>query len=218
MFQAVIFDMDGILIDSEVFNFERRLAYLRAVGVTPGTTDIQDFLGQSAEAKWQLVIPDPAIRARVRAGFYPYKAAHPITYADHVMPGIQDTARWLHAQGIRVAVASAGSRAEIQRMLTATGMAPYFQVILSGTELTENKPDPQIYRLAVTQLAVPPANCLVIEDSRVGLTAAKRAGLTVWALQPKQYHIDQSEADWQFADYEEFRRHFADVQRAAIRD
>ncbi|KRL08793.1 HAD family hydrolase [Schleiferilactobacillus perolens] len=202
--QAVIFDMDGVLVNSEKFYFERRMRYFDRHQVTPRSRNIQDYLGKSAAAGWEIALPYPAERAKIRAQFDNYRRTHRIPYADYLIDGVPQALQQLQDWHIQTALASAGSPDEIQRMLVACGLTDYFSVVISGDTMTRNKPDPQIYHETVARLQLDPANCLVIEDSIPGITAAKRAGLTTWALRPKDYVIDQSQADWRFGDYGEF--------------
>jgi len=84
--------------------------------------------------------------------------------------------------GMRVAVASSSPSRVVRRVLEARGLAPLFDVFVTGDEVARKKPDPEIFLLAAERCGVPPAHCLVLEDSMPGVLGAKRAGIPVIAV------------------------------------
>ena len=93
------------------------------------------------------------------------------------MPGVERWIRWLHEQHIPIAVASSSPRALIDLIMEKTGLGAYFDVRLTGEEVEHGKPAPDIFLAAASQIGISPAHCLVIEDSRNGVQAAKSAGM-----------------------------------------
>jgi HAD superfamily hydrolase (TIGR01509 family) len=204
MEHAVIFDMDGVLIDSEVFYFNRRMTYFKLAGIKPAVTTMAPYLGASGTKIWELLVSDPKQRQLIRQDYEEYRRHHEIHYPDVLIPGIKSVLAFLQRQQVKIALASAGEEKEIQRMLVECNLTQYFDVVLSGENIQRNKPDPQIYETTVAHLGLPKENCLAVEDSVNGIASATRAGLQTWAREPTQYHVDQSAADWVFQTYPQF--------------
>lgn len=99
-----------------------------------------------------------------------------------LMPGVERVVRALHARGLRLAVASSAVRNSIEAILERSGLRNLFDVVVDGSEVTNGKPDPEAYVITAALLGVPPSQCVVFEDSHVGVVAAKRAGMTCIAV------------------------------------
>nr|WP_056969301.1 HAD family phosphatase [Lacticaseibacillus thailandensis] len=206
MFTGVIFDMDGVLVNSEQFYFDRRMQFFREKNLHPGSTDIRDYLGMSNEQVWSALVPDDERRQQLHKEYLPYQASHPIDYARFMFPGVKPLLRYLKGHHVAVGLASAGIYGDIYRMLDECQITQYFTEVLSGEEVPHNKPEPDIYLRMVELLSIPAANCLVIEDSTNGIAAAKAAGLTTWAIDQSEYGVDQSRADRIVGSLDEVRK------------
>ena len=123
---------------------------------------------------------------------YPYG---PIDYLSALNPHVRLILQQMKQAGIRTAIASSSSNASIERMLTSNELTPFFDQVISGHELPRSKPDPAIYHEAMRRLDHTPAQCVVIEDSAIGIEAAKRAGMYVIAKRENRFHVDQRQAD-----------------------
>lgn len=209
MISAVIFDMDGVLVDSEPVYYRRQVEYMRSVGVTPATTNIQDYAGYPSEQVWAHVIPNAKLRAKVRSGFEQDSEARPIDYGAILIPGVRELLAHLQEHGYKTALASAGPIAGIKRMFAQTGLEPYFDSVISGETISRNKPDPQVYLESLAKLHVSADAALAIEDSPTGIAAAKNAQMRVWALQPHEYTLDQRPADYVASDMHALLRHLS---------
>lgn len=101
----------------------------------------------------------------------------------------------LKERGVRVALASSSPLDNIRTVLAACGLSDAFEVIVSGVDFTESKPDPDIYLHTLAKLGLPAKACCCIEDSVPGITAGKRAGLTVFAKREERFDFSQDAAD-----------------------
>jgi HAD superfamily hydrolase (TIGR01509 family) len=122
-----------------------------------------------------------------------------------LMNGVERTVRALHARGLTLAVTSSAVGDAIDEILRRFGIRDLFALIVDGSEVTHGKPDPEGYLLTARKLGVEPKACLVFEDSRVGVEAAKRAGMTCIAVRnvhAKQWQ-DLSAADRVVESFEE---------------
>jgi HAD superfamily hydrolase (TIGR01509 family) len=177
---AVLFDMDGLMIDSE----RVVLGCWRQAGEEFGLTfddaflhslvGLHDKLCRVAVATAFPEVNIPALFARTNT-LYELQIESGLPSK----PGIHALLRWLHDQGIPRAVATSTQRAKAELKLTHAGLREFFQVVVTGSDIEHPKPAPEIYLKVAEQLAISPAECLVLEDSEPGVRAALAAGMTV---------------------------------------
>ena len=182
---AVIFDMDGVLVDTNPFHVQKWEALLTEHGIAfnrealpkqvtgPGNDSIlRHFFGERLAAEERLRLSE-ALEARFRAAFGPH--AKPFA-------GVERLLAECHENGVRVAVASAGMSKNVFFILDALKLRQRFHVVLTADEVIHNKPHPEIYDKTAQKLGIPPAACVVIEDSFTGIEAAKCAGMKCVAV------------------------------------
>lgn len=194
MTECVIFDMDGVLVDSEPFYNERRNNYLRLHGLQP--LDSFCFTGSNEKAIWETLVPaDPALREHMKLGYRLYRQQHPIPYETLLNPQVLPVFRALKESGLRVAIASSSDRKSIATMMRAADIEKLVDYYISGEDCSAHKPAPEIYLRALEALGLPPDNAVAVEDSPLGIASAKAAGLQVYALRPSAgSKLDQSAA------------------------
>ena len=184
MLRAVIFDWDGVVLDSSAHH-ERSweiLASRRGLPLPP------DHFKRGFGKKNNLIIPDlgwavapleitelaeekeEIYRALVRE-----KGIRPL-------PGVRELLAALRARDIPCAIGSSTERANLDLLLDLMDLRDFFRVIVSGEEVVHGKPDPSIFLLAAERLGFAPAECVVIEDALVGIEAARQAGMPVVAV------------------------------------
>jgi HAD superfamily hydrolase (TIGR01509 family) len=178
--RAVIFDLDGVIVDSEIWWDEARQAFAAERGRTWSEDDRRAVMGANSR-QWsvtmreRLAIDDdpPSIeRAIVDAvvGRYHREGAPAIDGAAEAVRRI--------AAALPIGLASSAHREVIDAALTATGLEAVFRVVVSSDEVSQGKPEPDVYLEAARRLGCPPSACLVVEDSYNGVRAAKAAGMT----------------------------------------
>ena len=189
--EALIFDMDGLLVDSEPASdvaMEQFLAK-RMLGFDPDL--MERLLGRRL----------PEALAIVNDWFELGEEVTTITaeFADlriaalranlPVMAGAAEIVRWAKRVGMQVALATSGMREHADVSIAATGLTGEFHAEATGTEVERGKPEPDLFLLAASRLGVAAAACMVFEDSPAGIMAAKAAGMTaVWI--PNAHSID----------------------------
>ena len=177
---GLIFDLDGVIIDSMPFHRKAWQRYLEVTGI--GTGDSLDFMhGQrNEEIVRSLLGPEADLQTVIAHG-----AAKEQMYRDmlrerlgeHLVAGI---AEWLeHVSGAPIALATNAERANVDFVLDGGGLRPYFEAIVNGSQVERPKPAPDVYLRAAELLKIPPHNCIVFEDSPVGVAAAVAAGMRV---------------------------------------
>ena len=139
---------------------------------------------------------DPVRREELRLGYRDYQKAHPVPYGELLNQDAKPVMEELHGRGVLQAIASSSYRSLINELVEIADVANVLDYTVSGHECSAFKPDPEIYLRAMGQLGVEPGECLVIEDSPLGIEAGKRSGARVLALKPHEgVHLDQSGAD-----------------------
>ena len=178
-FQAAIFDMDGLLIDSERAIMNAWIAEATGAGLSLTEADYIGVIGralpQALAHLGELLGGDHHVQ-RLRPGVVQRLAALP-HYP--LKPGAQDVLHALRELGVPCAVASSTAIGEVRLRLGRCGVDHYFGAMAGGDEVHRGKPDPAVYLLAAQRLGVEPAQCLAFEDSSTGARAARAAGMAV---------------------------------------
>ena len=188
MIEAVVFDMDGVLIDSEPVWERVRTDYIAKHGGR-WPAGAQDRLMGMSTGEWSAYMSrDFGLTLRPEQVAEEVIAAMAAEYRQHLpmLPGAVDTVRLL-ASRYRLAVASSAPKSLIEAVLDASALRPAFEAAVSSEEVPRGKPAPDVYLEAATRLGVPPACCAAVEDSANGLRSAAAAGLTVIAVPRPEY-------------------------------
>jgi HAD superfamily hydrolase (TIGR01509 family) len=182
-FDAILFDNDGVLVDTERLYFQASREVLSGIGIPLDEADYVELFLRTARGAFHLATErghdaraiDDLRAARDRR----YLAL--ISASDVVMPGVAELIPAL-ASRYRLAIVSSSEPEPFARAHARSGLLRHFELVLTREHYLNSKPDPEPYRRAVEQLGLAPARCLVIEDSERGLIAAKAAGLRCWVI------------------------------------
>jgi beta-phosphoglucomutase family hydrolase len=182
---AVLFDLDGTLVDSEPNYFEAGRRTLAGYGATGFDWERHtDFIGIGTRETLEALRAEYAIDAPLEE-LLAAKNGHYLELAragTRVFAGMRRFVEWLHAEGVPMAVASGSSRATIGAVLAGTGLAGYFPVLVSAEEVARGKPEPDVFLEAARRLGSAPADCVVVEDAPPGAAAAHAAGMRCVAV------------------------------------
>ncbi len=124
-----------------------------------------------------------------------WASAYPCDYRKLLNSGVAETLTGLKERGVRVALASSSPLNNIEEVLGTCGIRDYFEFLVSGEQFKRSKPEPDIYLHAIDRLGLPADCCCCVEDSLYGITAGKRAGLTVIAKREERFGFSQDAAD-----------------------
>ena len=179
---GIVFDVDGVLFDTERLTQQTWRAVSREMGwpqvgeaylefVGQNRTDIfrkmVEMFGQEFPKESFMKICSAFSQARMERDGVPIK------------PGVREILTFFHFLCVPTALATSTGRPRTERRLEMTGLAPYFSAVITGDRVTHSKPDPEIYLLACEALGTAPEHTLAIEDSRNGILSASRAGMPV---------------------------------------
>lgn len=182
---AVIFDMDGVLVNSNPFHLAKWVDFLNNHRISYREEELPELiLGMRNDTAFRYFFgPEitkeesdelsEELEAAFRKAFKPF--AKPL-------PGLDALIKECHAAGVPMAVASSAMRKNIEFVVDALGYRSYFRTMVSGDEVTHAKPDPEIYLKAAGHLGIDPADAVAFEDSYVGIGAVKNAGIKCVAI------------------------------------
>jgi HAD superfamily hydrolase (TIGR01509 family) len=179
---AVIFDMDGVLLDSEPLHDEVVQAVLAECGVH--TVDPGDYVGMTSRDSFARICRDHAPREDPVALDARYTARVIRVLRQHAtpLPGVPEVLRALRQRGLRLAVASSSRQEIIDATLDGLGIAGLFDALVSAADVPRGKPAPDVFLEAARRLGTAPEACVVIEDSERGVQAARAAGMPCVAI------------------------------------
>lgn len=212
MLKAVIFDMDGVLVDSEPLHLKTAVLTMKEYGVTITTDTLISFIGKTTTSMYETLKKtyqvthsiDELLQTndRIKSEIFQKEGYTPVPYTKEL---IQD----LKQHGIKLAVASSSSMEDIQKVVKALHLAEYFDVLVTGHHVPQSKPEPDIFFKACEELQVRTDECVIIEDSKNGVIAASRAGIpAIGFINPNSGNQDLSKASILIEGFEEINTSF----------
>ena len=208
MIQAILFDLDGLMVDSEPHSRASWQAVMARRGVTLEPSVLDGILGQRLIETARLFVERYNL-SDAPEQLSQEKEAYQIAYLNgqvKPMPGLSVLLDDVERRGVRTAVASSGARVYVQAVLDEMRLAHQFETLVTAEDVVHGKPAPDVFLLAARAVDVPPEQCLVLEDAPSGIQAAKAAGMRCVAI-PHQYTrgLDLSGADWILASLADVR-------------
>lgn len=201
--KAVIFDMDGVLIDTEPLSDLHMVEFLRKLGINKSTKYLQNYLqklrGTHAKLAWshiikdfKLTMPMDELIADVRLSYLHYLSSLDLEPIEGIIPFLKK----LKKEKFTLAVTSSAYHKRIDTLLEVCKLEKYFDVIVSGDHVQHGKPDPEIYFKTAELLKRDSKDCIVFEDATNGIVAAKAAGMKVLGYKGADHNKqDLSQAD-----------------------
>lgn len=182
---AVIFDMDGVLVDSNPFHLQKWVDLLNRHRIPFRREDLpEQVLGHRNDTAFRFFFGHRLTEGERSQLGEELEDTFRKAFAPHArpLPGLTELIQECHRAGIPMAVASSAMAKNVEFVVDALGYRPYFRCLVTGDEVARPKPDPEIYLRAASKLSVEPAGCVAFEDSFVGIEAAKRAGMRCVAI------------------------------------
>lgn len=190
---AIIFDMDGVLIDSEPSWQEAEIRILGELGVPLNHTHVATTTGWRIDRvveHWRKRFPFPGDTSEI-AHAITSEVAHVVRQHGQGLPGATALVSACRRQHMKVGLATSSAPTLIDAVLDRLALQPYFDAIASASEVPEGKPHPGVYELCAQRLEMAPHQCVAIEDSLPGIRSAIAAGMTCIAVQePRTLRMD----------------------------
>lgn len=181
MIRTVIFDMDGVIIDTEPIHHHAFFSQFVELGIAVSPAEYATFLGSSTRNVFQRLKQEYHLPQDVETLLLRKRELFNKSFDEDIdldlLPGVRTLIEDLRRHEVQLVVASSASKATIARVFHRFGLGPYFSHIVSGEDFVRSKPDPAIFLHAAAVARTPVTNCIVIEDSANGVTAAKAAGI-----------------------------------------
>lgn len=189
MLKAVVFDMDGTLLDSEFVHYVVIHEIIRKqLGYDQSVEEYMKYCGTPDSQMWPAILQElhlwenraeekQAASEELERLHWEQYESYVVEHGVSVFPGVKDLFASLKEEGFRIAVATGSLRKIVDRNLEMMGITEYVDAVAASEDCTEGKPSPEIFLKAAEFLGVEPACCFVVEDSRNGLLAAERAGM-----------------------------------------
>jgi len=181
MMQTVIFDMDGVIVDTEPVHRFAYFQHFSELNIEVSEELFTSFTGNSTRNVFQRVNSIFNLNADVEELILRKRTIFNDAF-DHkedleLLEGVEKLIKNLHENGVELILASSASKVTIDRVFRRFGLHPYFSNIVSGEDFPKSKPHPAIFEFAASLSKAPKENCIVIEDSTNGVLAAKAAGI-----------------------------------------
>jgi beta-phosphoglucomutase family hydrolase len=199
MIKAVIFDMDGVIVDSEPIHIEAEKQVLLKHGVKITTEELRTYTGTTAEFEFNDLIRKYELDTTAKTLFDEKEVIMFRLLEERTEPtkGVIDLIKELKQEGFKLGIATSGHRKLAHYYLRRLGLESFFDTVVCAEDITRSKPDPEIFLKAAQRLGIEPSECVAIEDAKFGVEAAKRAGMrAVGYRNPSSGNQDLSKADW----------------------
>ena len=206
--KAVLFDMDGVIIDSEMEYLKHLYKFALEKNPNVKIEELYGTVGTIKRDCWLVV--EKAVNSgqtweELHAEYLPRwrDIFDTMDYKAIFRPEVLDVMAQLKEMGLRLAVASSTNIEQVKKILDMNHVSEYLELMVSGSTFKRSKPDPEIYLYTAEKMGLAPEECLVIEDSTVGITAGHRAGMPVVALIDNRFSFARSLADYELESLEE---------------
>lgn len=200
MIEAIIFDMDGVIVDTEIHHFNTLKRFLAQENRLVKDQDLFPVVGSSGDHFYSLLAYYLGTGTTIEEAFERYhayeNAQDGIDYRSIFRKEMIHILEYGKENNLKLGLASSSTFPVIQEVITTCDIVDYFDLVVSGQMFPESKPNPAIYLHTANELKVPPKKCLAVEDSFYGIQAAKSAGMTVIGYKETRFSVDQSKADY----------------------
>jgi len=178
---AFIFDMDGVIVDSNPYHKISLNQFCKKYGYALSDEELLKRIYGRTNKEWIVNLFGPLPAAQLAAYAYEKESLYREVYQQDIQPvaGLVNFLEQLEVSGIRRAIGTSAPRENVDFTLTRTGTSHFFPIILDESHIAHGKPNPEIYIKVAAALGLPPSQCVVIEDSLSGITAGQQAGAKV---------------------------------------
>mgnify|MGYP006304648137 FL=1 len=193
--KGVIFDLDGVLVSTDEYHYQgwKRLAEEEGIPFTREDNHRQRGVSRMESLEILLEKADKSytdeekLEMATRKNSYYVESLQQLQPGD-VLPGSREMLDGLRTRGIKLAVGSSSRNTPL--IMARADLVRYFDAVADGNDISNSKPDPEVFLLAAERLGLAPAECVVVEDAEAGIEAGRRGGMRVYAIGPKERHPD----------------------------
>lgn len=203
--RAVLWDMDGTLVDSGEYHFDAWRETMAGMGRALSRDEFAATFGQRNDAILRRYIGPQVTAAEIqRIGDAKEERYRILVRARGIapLPGVREWLARLRAAGWQQAIASSGPRLNTRTIVDALGLQQVFDTIVSAEDVVHGKPDPEVFLAAAARLGVAPTRCVVVEDAPMGIEAGRRAGMHTIGVLTTHTQLDAARIVRSLADLE----------------
>jgi beta-phosphoglucomutase-like phosphatase (HAD superfamily) len=200
MIKAIIFDFDGVVVDTETAKFKELQNILKHRGLVLKKKDFKDMIGKKTGAFLSMKFPQmheseinrivDVRRRRLLSNFN-----------GELIPGIKRLLGFIKSRKVRITLTTGSTKKIVEKILQAKGIKGFFDLIVTGEDFKQSKPSPECYEKTLERLKLSPSEVIVIEDAIAGIKAAKSAKCTVWGITTYLNKRELREADKKFTSH-----------------
>ena len=211
MIKAVLFDFDGVVVDSEPVHYRTFMEFTKPLGITVDKKRwYREFAGTGSENIFTVLLGEAGITDRKTINDYVERRKR--VYSGLIKKGevkekkgIREFLEILRKKKMKTAVVSGGHRENIRLALSVLGLGKYFDIVVGSRDYKKRKPNPDAFLTAAEKLGVKPSECMAIEDSLSGFKAAKNAWMKIVIVDsPAVEYIDKAKVEAVIKDFREF--------------
>lgn len=202
MLKAVLFDLDGTLVNSEAYYMKSMVNISKSLGVDAKESDFHICIGKDMDETYRIFeefVKQPKESWIKQYSEY-FSKVDPINFKDLLFDDVIDTFIGIKEKGLKIGICSMSPTSYIEDCVKQCGIDKYVDYYVSGETCNNNKPAPDIYLKALNDLNLKADEALVVEDASTGILSAKSAGIKVVARDDSRFNVDQSEAFQVFKD------------------
>lgn len=206
MIKAVIFDFDGVVVDTETAKFKELQRLLKGTGCVLKKKDFKDMIGRKTGVFLSTKFPcldnakiDQIVALRRKRQFAGIQGK--------LITGIRTLLAFIKSKKIKIALATGSTRKVINKILKEKKIQNFFDIITAGEDFKESKPSPESYKATLKKLKMHPSEVIVIEDAPAGIKAAKKAKCKTWGITTYLNKAALKGADAIFSGHEAILRH-----------
>lgn len=181
MIKAVIFDFDGVVVDTETAKFKELQRLLKGTGCVLKKKDFKDMIGRKTGAFLSAKFPH-LDNVKINQIVALRRKRQLAGAQGKLIPGIKTLLTFLKSKKIKIALATGSTREVIKKILKEKKIQNFFDIITTGEDFKESKPSPESYKTTLKKLKMRPSEVIVIEDAPAGIKAAKKAGCKTWGI------------------------------------
>jgi len=201
---AVIFDMDGVIIDSNPFHKKAWKTFCSRHNILISNNELETKIyGRTGDDALPVLFNEQLDDERIALYCSEINKNYRDLYAPHIkpLPGLREFLNELMTAGIKTAIATSAPPVNVEFVLGETRLEKYFDIIVDDTMITRGKPDPEVYIKTAEKLNISATDCIVFEDSLSGITAAKAAGMGVGGVTTTHTADELKETDFIINDF-----------------
>lgn len=196
--RAVCFDMDGTIADTEGINFKADFKVIKDAGANISEGEYLQLTGKPAKQIYQQIIDEQKLDANLNDMLLQREVEIENNLKDGLAreEGLNELMILIRAHGMKIALTTSSTRRKTKNILKALNLEYDFDIIVTGSDVKNNKPAPDVYKLAAEKLKLKPSECIAVEDSVTGILSAKSAGMKCIGIK----HIKTKTQDLSKAD------------------